>query len=456
MYRDYKYRNGRIFLKDNFLKNNKSNKNTIIMLIIGILYKLLLDYAYLCPLQLNFASEMYKYDLTYMKLIFSYIVVALQFYLLPKKKDSISVFMLILLMYIMVPLGTVYSFKNESSIFYFFTSVLFVFSEIFSAKIKIININNTYKISKYCEYFLYFITFLTYMQLFILKGFPTFEAFNLFNIYAIREQNALIGNKYLYYFVRYQAYAVNPILITINYLNRQKTKLFIIIVLQIFLFLWLGHKYYLFILFVHFIICFLSKYKNKQKIISSLLTFFIFGIILLKSIYINNRYIRMLFSLFIRRAFFDPAILKFNYYEFFCKNDVVGLWGTIIAPLYAAAGFLPPYYPVPFTKIIGEIYVGGSNANTGLWGVEMAHFGLGGLFVAFFSLLIFIYIIKVSENRNGTQFTLIAAFTSVMNLNEGGIIQIFEISPLFFTLIFLSIYTFKYKHKKIHEKKLLM
>lgn len=424
----------------------KFNKNTFVIMTFGVLFKFILDYAYAVPLQINFSGEMFELNITYFKLFMSYIITFIQFYFLPKKNDSVCVFILIILMYIMVPVSTIYSLKNESTVFYFLTSVLFILFEIISNNINIPkNSFTTYKISGFIEFFLYFVTFLVYLYMFILKGIPTLEAFNLYNIYQLRKINALLNNKYLYYFIGYQAYTINPILITINYINKQYIKMFIITVLQIFLFLWLGHKYMLFILFVLYTICLLSKYRHKQKIIVSLFSFSVLWIALIKTVFLNNRSIDMLFSMFIRRALFVPAVLKFNYYDFFIRNDTMGLWGTIIAPLFGAACFRPPYYPVPVTKVIGEIYAGGSNANTGLWAAEIMHFGLTGVFVTFFCLLVFIYVIKISEKRNGTKFTFIVGFTSVMGLNDAGIINIFTISPILFTLIFLSIYSFKYK-----------
>lgn len=435
----------------NMLETNKRylyklNNSTVIITTIGILFKAILDYAYVFPLQIDPFGEMFKIDIIYFKVSISYIITFLQFYFLPRKSDSVSTFVLIMLMYIMVPVSTIYSLKNENSFFYLSISILFILFELISSKMKILKNNGTtYEISNYINLFLYFITILVYFQLFIIRGIPTLDVLHNDNIYQLREHNALINNRYLYYFVNFQAYSINPIFIAINYLNKHNIKVYIYIILQSFLFLWLGHKYMFYVLFTLYAVCLLSKYKQKQKIVAYLLILFVFGVALARNFFIGNRSIQLLFSYFVNRALFVPAVLKFNYYDFFIKmkNVSMGLWGTIIAPFLYAAGYRPPYHPVAYTKVIGDIYAPGSNANTGLWAAEIAHFGLTGVFVTFFCLIVFIYVIKISEKRNGIRFTFIVSFTSVMGLNDAGIINILTISPISFTLIFLSIYTFK-------------
>lgn len=417
----------------------------------GVILKILFDYSYAVPLQSSFATNMFIYDVNYVKLAFSYIITFIQFYYLPNKDDSSSAFVVILLMYVILPINTMYALKDENSLFYLLISFLFVIFEYIVFKIKIKKVYR-FNFSKQIEVFLYILTIYIYCQLFLIKGIPSFEAFNLFNIYDFRQKNPMNFNKYLYYLIVSQAYFVNQIFVAISYLRKNYIKLLMFLALQLLLFMWFGHKYMLFSSIVLLMACYVSKFEQKQKKIVRLFFLFILLTIIVKFIFNINRIVNMYFSLFVSRALFMPAALKFNYYEFFSINENIGLWGTILAPLLNAAGFKPFYHPDPVTKVIGAIYAGGSNANTGLWGAEIMHFGLIGVFVSFFCLLAFVYVIKISERRNGTRFTFIVAFTSVLNLNESGISQMFTISPLLFTLIFLSIYSFKYKHQKNNEK----
>ena len=415
-----------------------TNNNLVIL---AILFKMLLDYAYILLFQTYFSLDVNTGSINSEKLIISYLVTLVQFYAVPKIDNSPRICIVILLFYIMVPISTVYALKNENTFFYLLISFLFICYENFSYNIKIKN-SVDFSFSSLIILIFFVITIIVYVKMFLLRGLPTLDAFNLANIYEIREENALIANKYLYYFVRYQTFIINPISIVLCYLKNKKVGLVFFIFLQVLLFLWLGHKSAFFLVFALIIILFLSKHKNMSEAIGTLFLLFTFLLLLFVSINPNNSFINMVLSLYVRRALFVPAVLKFNYFEYFLDNPTIGFWGTIVAPLLTAAGFTNPYPTIPVAKEIGYIYTGGSYANTGLWAAEIAHFGIIGVFVTFLCLVTFDYLMKLSDIKNGKKFTIVVLFSTIIGFNNGSILDMFSISSTALSLLFLFFFTY--------------
>lgn len=428
---------------------NQSNCDVVIdnnkLIVVALLFKILLDYTYIILFQEYFSTGAHTENLNIVKMFISYLITVIQFYSVPRIDNSSRICIVIMLFYIMLPLGTVYACKNENTFFYMLISLLFIFYEYFSCNIKVNN-SIDFGISSVVVLILYIITILVYTIMFLLKGLPTLDAFNLSNIYELREENALIGNKYLYYFVRYQAITINPIFIILSYLKNKKISLMFFILLQTFLFLWLGHKSMFFLIFALVILLYISKYKNVSEIIGVFFLLFTFILLLYVAIDSNNSFINMVISLYVRRALFVPAVLKFNYFEYFIENPTVGFWGTIVAPLLSAAGFTNPYPTISVAKEIGYIYAKGSHANTGLWAAEIAHFGIIGVFVTFICLFIFDYLMKLSDIKNGKRFTIIVLFSTIIGFNNGSILDMFSISSTAFSLLFLLFFTYNKPH----------
>ena len=87
----------------------------------------------------------------------------------------------------------------------------------------------------------------------------------------------------------------------------------------------------------------------------------------------------MIPSMFIRRVFFVPAQLSFDYFEFFNKNELV-LWSNSIL-----SNVKNYPYQLSIPKLIGEYNGSGSSANNGFISSGFSHWGYYG--VIFYSLL---------------------------------------------------------------------
>ena len=176
-------------------------------------------------------------------------------------------------------------------------------------------------------------------------------------------------------------------------------QIIILLCIQLLFFLWLGHKTTLFSVLLLMGSYHIATVDKKELFISKVTVSLVALVSLLEanSVYFPqniSNIIHWTYSLLIRRSLFTPAFLKFSYYDFFViqDNPKVGLFGTFIAPILTRLGITQPYGSTPYTAIIGARYTNAGFANTGVWGMELAHFGIFGiLFATVFLILMLLY-----------------------------------------------------------------
>ena len=121
-----------------------------------------------------------------------------------------------------------------------------------------------------------------------------------------------------------------------------------------------------------------SRYINLY-IIASLILFL--TLCILTYIIFDSK---ILPSLFLRRLFFVPALLKYQYFEFFSNNQYV-LWSNSIF-----SSFIDYPYSLPPVNLMGSFYYGKPEmgANTGFIATSYMHFGFLGMFFIGFAVAI--------------------------------------------------------------------
>ena len=211
----------------------------------------------------------------------------------------------------------------------------------------------------------------------------------------------------------------------------------------------MGNKLTLFGVIVVPGVYFLTKHKElitpvliKILVASVAVTSLLLGIVRFASPDIS-RAIVYSFGLLVRRNIFVPAYLKTCYYDFFVVQGkpIIGLFSTIFAPILFWIGVEYPYSTEgSFTQAVGMIYANDSNANTGIFGREVAHFGYFGIIVAAICFIIILSAIKSSEKRNGRSFVLCFTIYNMLLLNNSGSIEIISFSPLLIMVLILWTY----------------
>jgi len=158
----------------------------------------------------------------------------------------------------------------------------------------------------------------------------------------------------------------------------------ILCLIQIFFFGVNAHKSILFAPLMIYVIYFYFS-STKALSILPLLLFLMVGSMLLFSF--HNPF-SLLPSMFIRRTFFVPAFLTFNYFEFF-SNHSFNYWSNSFLK-----NFIPAIYPEGVSKEVGNYLGSGTNANNGFISSGYAQLGYMGVLIY---VLIFSYILKFCD-----------------------------------------------------------
>lgn len=417
-------------------------------LIFGIIFKIILDLSFCGPLQTYYTS--FPLDISTIKVIISYISIIFMVLLLPDRSDLESTYISIILYYIIIPVSTIYSYMNTSSGYYISLVSIFSIIELFTTKIRLKTIKieiSHVNISKVMEFASIIFILITAVVFFIFRGMPTLEAFNLYDIYELRSSYSLPS--WVSAMFNISSKTLIPFTVSILLKRKKYISSVLFLIIQLLFYLWLGNKLTLLSLAIIPAVYFLTRKKTRSVnmilvILLAIVSFVSLLPELVQSTSGNlNRAIIYIYGLLVRRNIFVPAYLKTCYYDFFVVkgNPIVGFFGTIIAPIMFWLGFEYPYQSeYLYTRAIGHMYANDSNANTGVFGRELAHFGFFGIFVAAICLLLLLYAIRCSEKRNGQSLVLCFTIYNILLLSNSGVFDIFSISPLLVMLFILFLY----------------
>lgn len=395
---------------------------------------MVLDFTYVKFVYKYYAYMGFKLDFSMLKFIFSFIYFIIIYFVLPKDEKKPSYIFLQLHFIIMImPMFTLYAFANEAGRFMFYVNILFIMECILVRLLPIIKITRIKNSKKLLKWIVIGMSIFVYGSMIRANGIPSLRALNILSVYDIR------GNvKYPFlmgYLVAWQAKIINPFLITISYINKNKRMLILSILMQLLIYLITAHKSFLLIPFAILVIIYILKSEKFLKLsaflapiglIFSYLTEIIFGNLIIP-------------SLFIRRFLFVPANLRFNYYEFFSNNKFLyfseGQIGKVL-------GLQSPY-SVKIANWIGYLYSGNieTSANTGYLADAYANMGVFGMFLISIILVgIFIFIDSMST-RIDKKIVIGLSLFSMMGLNDGSLLTALLTGGMLLLLILLYLYS---------------
>jgi hypothetical protein len=302
------------------------------------------------------------------------------------KYRNSNLFILILIIFQYIPLGTYYSYANQDMFFFRVISLIFFSVVIIN---KIVNL----KFKKYT----YFNLKITYLSVFLsigliilvlTNGFPRSSSFNFLNVYSRREK--FISNSLLEYINSFNLYVISPILLLFSLQSRKSNYLFFSIFFNSFYFLVSGGKYAFFLLFLVPLLYLMSKVDLKKSIM--LLSTFLITTLICSYYMSNTLGFDFVFNEIYFRTFIVPAWLSFVYVGLFNTNNFYNFSETINLfgkkPIISSPEYVGDYL---FSS------QGGSFASNGLWGDAYANYGYIGIMLIFF-LFIFLIIFINSIN----------------------------------------------------------
>ena len=389
-----------------------------------LLFKLLLDLSYLFYVQKRYDYYGFILDFNLIKEIESIIFIILIFFCISKINNKYSKF-IISLLYILsiMPIFTLYSFENQSRLFTYSIFIGFFITTLMARyPIKSLikfsgpkKCNSSVLKQRYNNIFmliLFLFSLATYTLLIYYNGIPTFKAFNLSKVYEIRSSNRM--PRYVNYMFFWQSKVINPFLLGLFILKRNKLMSLLIIILQISLFLITAHKIVLFSMILVVSTIIILKFKSVLNILLSSFNIVVSFSFFLYIINISE----WPASLFIRRLLFAASQNGYYYYEYYSNNKLVFLSHSVLKRFIEY-----PYNLLPTYNIGAEYYDNPkTSANAGYLADAYMNFGITG--VILFSIILGIILIFINLLSETINSTIIATATILgfFSLNDSALL----------------------------------
>lgn len=409
------------------------NKNFISTIFIYIIFKFILDLTYIYWVNPVFGYAGFELNYNLNSIIFSYILLMILVFSIPKSDRKVSSMILNLhLAIIYIPMLVIYGLGGGSFKFTILICVSFLIQTL------LINILPSVKFKRFSPKIFGFniiyiivllLTCITYGYLLSTQSL-NINSINFNNIYSIRE-NLKLGTGIITYLISWQYRIVNPLIIIYAFIKDNKILSILGIVLQVLIYLILPQKEIMLSLGLIFLTLFFSKARI------SFTTYFISFVNLINfiSIYLLSRFdIRMPFAL-ITRLLFEPAKIKYQYFDYFSVFDKLyfseGLIGKIFNLRYR--------YSEPIGFIIFNYFepIGRSNSNTGYIAYAYANLGFLGMIIM---SLLFVITLKLfdslSISRNNC-LVFSALIYPMLILNDGDLLTLMLTGGLFLLIFIL-------------------
>jgi len=376
-------------------KELKIKKKSIYAVLFIIVFKFILEYGYI-----SFVNPLYEYsgfslNISSIKIIESYLLVIVISTILVQfdkydKPSKVVIYILFINLYL--PLSSLYWLQDNSRPFYLLISISIISLCLFLMKVKVIRIQSLREGNNITFLLLIGITIIVYGYLLITGGIQRVN-FNLMDVYGVREDYSLISNRLFGYLVPWQANIINLFFLIYGIIKRSKNIIFVSVFLQLFLFSMTNFKSFLFSPLVVLGIYMIFKKGLKNNLLLTItIILSLFSSLLLIFSKITGDII--LLSIFLRRLFFVPAKLHFQYFDFMENMEKYKLSHSILS------GFVTnPYGIGPVELVSNNLFENGGNPNVGVFGDSFVNFGFAGVLL-FTMILGFILLVLDSVASN--------------------------------------------------------
>lgn len=451
-------------VKYGFIKSKISNNKCIDwgFLFLALIYRCMLDWAYLA-LSDSYYEVQFRLNINEIKLVTSYIVVLI-LCLLTMHGNTSKVFLIRMILFMtIIPNTSVYAMRDGSNFFFIWVTASFAIIEILLLNFKFkweagsrqcmikdrsgltkkqSGKKNTDQTGMVLNLFLLLFSIITMLFMYSANGLPGTVALNLYKVYEVR--SSYQASKYLNYAIALVSTVIVPFGLADGYITRSVWKIVFYSIVQLMLFLWTGNKVFLFTLIIIGVAIIIYKYKLSLNLFFYGITFVVFGGNL--SCIFDSKIFSFVFSFVNRRMILDSATLKYFYFDYFIvkRNPILGFGGTILAPFLRSGASSAYRYDLSYRYTGIE-----SNANTGLYGGDLANLGMWAFIVVPILIIILFSLIERTERYCGSEFALLFFVYTVYYLNETCIF----LYLLNFTgiLLIMIVMFYRYKSGKTEE-----
>ncbi|WP_112182122.1 MULTISPECIES: hypothetical protein [Paraliobacillus] len=407
-----------------------------------LIYKTVIELIYIFRI-----SPLYKYtgltlETNVLGFFISTLFLLIIIFLLPTDKSRPSTYLyLMFVLFLVVPLLSYYWLNNQSLSYISVVILACLIISIFLKSIKIVNIFEEIKFAKLLLSILFIIYILITVYMIIKRGGIDFRAFNFNSIYDLRSEIHFSGISG--YLLNWCAKVFCPFFFAYFLFKRQKGKMFLILMLQLLLYLSFGFKAYLFSVGMLVMVAIVFR-KNKFErdftlgFTGIIIVSYILDIINISTTLRNSIPFRMVYV---------PAQIQYQYYDFFKYRDKMFFADGIIGEIFSVES--PFSKPVPFV-ISSHFHDGAvSNSNTGIFADAYANGGFINLIFFAIVLAIIFYMID-SLTRRIPQYIVVAAFSyMVFVLNDNSLLTAFLTGGIGLMLLLLILFNSSLKNDEL-------
>jgi len=405
----------------------------------ALTYRIFLDLVYYISIARVWASEGFILNPDPIKIAESYLLFFFIFLLMPKGTKKISEIIIWLLVFFSyVPSLTLYAMASGPRLLIygitFFLMLVFALSSAMPIP-KIVFLKKSQG-TGLCTFF--FAVFSTAIVFLIFNhGMFTFN-FDLNKVYEIRRMFVGLNIPFSIYLFNWVALILNPFFF-VAFLRKKKWFFLVLVALfQMAIFSITGNKVYLFAIpFILFIIWFI---RTRRPLFSASIGMTAMIIVGLIASFFGNNWVSNLFA---NRTLLVPALVTFDYYDFFSKNDLVYLSSNRIFD-----NFLVYPYNLDPPHLIGSVYFGNPimNVNCGIIADAYMNFGLLGFVILPFLLVILLKIADSFSNNKNIEMAIAAFGMSVIFFTNVPFLTLFLTDGMLLSLLIL--YSLPHENEK--------
>jgi hypothetical protein len=255
-------------------------------------------------------------------------------------------------------------------------------------------------------------------------------SFDLSTVYQVREEFIEDAAPFVGYFVPWQGYVLNPLLMLLGLRRRAPLVGGLGLALQLLLFGMTGYRAFLLIpLLVLGVYLFA---RRRQLLLLALAA--VLGVIaaaLLLYAWLDQPIIP---ALLVDRVIVIPAEIHYWYYDFFG----VGAQPTLQLSQSLLAALSVSHYTTPIPEVIGWKYMGSAaSANVGLFGDAFANFGFAGCFIFALLFALLLKAVDAAGRRADTRVAVALVAMPAFQLVNSGLLTTLLTHGLALTIIVL-------------------
>jgi hypothetical protein len=421
-----------------------------------VTFYVLLCYAYYYYFYIfqNYLNKIgFRLDLNYLKLVEGFVIIMLLslFFVYNNLNQSVYLmFSFVLYTFIMVPSACYYFLSNQSRNFFYMQVIVFLILDgvyLLNKRLlsgmsnhhhcgildRVKNRNNGLVLKLFVIIVGLFM--LADIVIYIKYGNSILYLFKLDKISGIRlkARKNVPGN--LKYIISWSAMVIVPSSIAWCLKKKKYILLVLPVIIQILVFTIGGTKSHIFILVLVVFLYLLFKYRRVYWFVPCM------NVLLAISLLLNNTYIM---AVVIKRTFFYPMSISYNYYDFFTQYPQMKLSGSILKHF-----FNNPYKidaPFIISRYVYKTPV--MSANTNFISNAFANFGFFGIIV--FTLIvaaILVVIERISYNKIGKEYVILFTFCSFFALVNSALFTTLMTHGLLFALFLAYLFFFDGKRE---------